>query len=421
SKFSQRAGEGGQGGASLHGGLRQRDVSFADAVRSSEKRGLVKDQHASGQLPIPQRCSLIMDSKPTDYEWLTGSYTGVLKPRCPLLNMTPQKFCEAVPQCRIRYLGGRMVLLTAEGESDLANIIANNGDTFSAWRVESFTVLVLVVFWFQVGGEVEVVVSILVCTGLLQKLDAGGLFKPGPMVFLFPGAAVHDVTFCCCVVAGSGCSLCMQRTLERYQRCSYGSLETSQPSKEAGSSYQEYLKLKAKVDVLQRAQKNLLGEDLGELGMQELEQLEHQLDKTLRRIKSSKWWDVGWLSLGCWLVFCFLFGSSSLACLDELQGTQFMLDQLTDLQQKEEVLLESNVALKRQLEKSSAMFRSPPDTAPQNIQCGRQAGGQPEVFFELLQCNSNTLQVSFNPAVGEPMNETTSAQNINGFGAGWML
>ncbi|GAB4840141.1 Mismatch-binding protein cmb1 [Ancistrocladus abbreviatus] len=80
----------------------------------------------------------------------------------------------------------------------------------------------------------------------------------------------------------------MQKTLERYQRCSYGALETSQPSKETETSYQEYLKLKAKVDVLQRTHRNLLGEDLGELGTKELEQLEHQLDKTVRQIRSSK-------------------------------------------------------------------------------------------------------------------------------------
>ncbi|GMH01801.1 hypothetical protein Nepgr_003640 [Nepenthes gracilis] len=177
----------------------------------------------------------------------------------------------------------------------------------------------------------------------------------------------------------------MQKTLERYQRCSYGALDTSQPAKETGSSYQEYQKLKAKVDVLQRTQRNLLGDDLGELSTKELEQLEHQLDKSLRQIRSTK--------------------------------TQFMLDQLADLQQKEEILLESNTALKRRLEESCGFFRAPQDAGPPNIQYARQ----PEMFFEPLECNNNTFQIGFNPGSAEQMIATTSGQNINGFGAGWLL
>nr|Q39685.1 RecName: Full=MADS-box protein CMB1 [Dianthus caryophyllus]AAA62761.1 MADS box protein [Dianthus caryophyllus] len=172
---------------------------------------------------------------------------------------------------------------------------------------------------------------------------------------------------------------CMNKTLERYQRCSYGSLETSQPSKETESSYQEYLKLKAKVDVLQRSHRNLLGEDLGELSTKELEQLEHQLDKSLRQIRSIK--------------------------------TQHMLDQLADLQKKEEMLFESNRALKTKLEESCASFRPNWDV--------RQPG---DGFFEPLPlpCNNN-LQIGYNEATQDQMNATTSAQNVHGFAQGWML
>ncbi|GAB4840142.1 Mismatch-binding protein cmb1 [Ancistrocladus abbreviatus] len=101
--------------------------------------------------------------------------------------------------------------------------------------------------------------------------------------------------------------------------------------------------------------------------------------------------------------------------------TQFMLDQLADLQRKEEVLLESNAALKLKLEESTALFRSPPDAAAQNMQYARQPGDQPEGFFEPLPCNNTTLQIGFNPVVLQQMNPATAAQNINGFGAGWML
>ncbi|KAM0866665.1 hypothetical protein ACQ4PT_042488 [Festuca glaucescens] len=70
-------------------------------------------------------------------------------------------------------------------------------------------------------------------------------------------------------------------------------------------------------------QRNLLGEDLGSLGIKELEQLEKQLDSSLRHIRSTR--------------------------------TQHMLDQLTDLQRKEQMLCEANKCLRRKvkLEESS--------------------------------------------------------------------
>ncbi|KAL9225862.1 hypothetical protein vseg_001741 [Gypsophila vaccaria] len=169
----------------------------------------------------------------------------------------------------------------------------------------------------------------------------------------------------------------MNKTLERYQRCSYGSLETSQPSQETEGSYQEYLKLKARVDVLQRSHRNLHGEDLGDLTTKELEQLEHQLDKSLRQIRSIK--------------------------------TQNMLDQLSDLQRKEEMLLDSNRALKAKLEESCASFRPNWD--------GRPPG---DGFFEPLPCNNNTLQIGYEPTQ-DHMNATTSTQNGHEFAQGWML
>ncbi|XP_019099224.1 PREDICTED: developmental protein SEPALLATA 3 isoform X8 [Camelina sativa] len=97
----------------------------------------------------------------------------------------------------------------------------------------------------------------------------------------------------------------MLRTLERYQKCNYGAPEPNVPSREALaelSSQQEYLKLKERYDALQRTQRNLLGEDLGPLSSKELESLERQLDSSLKQIRALR--------------------------------TQFMLDQLNDLQSK---------------------------------------------------------------------------------------
>ncbi|KAL8161444.1 hypothetical protein V2J09_012933 [Rumex salicifolius] len=188
----------------------------------------------------------------------------------------------------------------------------------------------------------------------------------------------------------------MQKSLERYQRCSYGSLESTNPSKEA-ESYQEYLRLKAKVDVLQRSQRNILGEDLNELGTKDLEHLENQLDKSLRQIRSTM--------------------------------TQILLDQLADLQRKEENLLESNRSLKHELEESLASLQMPTqdaevaaDNAPRGRNDLQLQPAQQEAFFEALNCDS-TLQLGYNHMgiAPEQVNASTSAQNGNGYVPDWML
>ncbi|XP_048445677.1 MADS-box protein EJ2-like [Pyrus x bretschneideri] len=97
-------------------------------------------------------------------------------------------------------------------------------------------------------------------------------------------------------------SLSMMKTLEKYQRCSYRSLDANRPANETQNGYQEYLQLETRVEVLQQSQRNLLGEDLATLNKKELEELEHQLETSLNKIRSTK--------------------------------TQFMLDQLSDLQNR---------------------------------------------------------------------------------------
>nr|AAZ20812.1 MADS1 [Castanea mollissima] len=48
----------------------------------------------------------------------------------------------------------------------------------------------------------------------------------------------------------------MLKTLERYQKCSYGAVEVNKPGKELEISYREYLKLKARFESLQRTQRH---------------------------------------------------------------------------------------------------------------------------------------------------------------------
>ncbi|XP_024024829.1 MADS-box protein EJ2 [Morus notabilis] len=184
---------------------------------------------------------------------------------------------------------------------------------------------------------------------------------------------------------------CMIKTLEKYQKYSYGSLEATQPINDTQSSYQEYLKLKARVEVLQRSQRNLLGEDLGPLSSKELEHLENQLETSLRHIRSTR--------------------------------TQSMLDQLADLQQREHTLLEANRALRRKLEESSAQIplRLAWEAAgEQDCIPYTRHPSQPDCFFQPLGSNS-ALQIGYNSVGPDEMNMSAPAQIINGFAHGWML
>ncbi|KAL6011587.1 Fructose-1,6-bisphosphatase isozyme 2 [Asimina triloba] len=80
----------------------------------------------------------------------------------------------------------------------------------------------------------------------------------------------------------------MFKTLERYQKCNYGAPETVVSTREIQSCQEEYMKLKARVEALQRSQRNLLGEDLGPLSGKELDRLERQLDLSLKQIRSTR-------------------------------------------------------------------------------------------------------------------------------------
>ncbi|XP_050221864.1 agamous-like MADS-box protein MADS2 isoform X4 [Mercurialis annua] len=169
----------------------------------------------------------------------------------------------------------------------------------------------------------------------------------------------------------------MLKSLERYQKCSYGALEASNPGNETQQgNYQEYLKLKARVEVLQRSQRNLLGEDLAPLNTKELEQLELQLETSLRQIRSTK----------------------------------------------EQLLLDANKALRRKLDECNAQvpLRLAWEAGGHNVQYNRLSV-QSEGFFQPLGNNSN-LQIGYSPMGGEEVNVAGGhTQHVNGFIHGWML
>nr|XP_018674215.1 PREDICTED: agamous-like MADS-box protein AGL9 homolog isoform X2 [Musa acuminata subsp. malaccensis]XP_018674216.1 PREDICTED: agamous-like MADS-box protein AGL9 homolog isoform X2 [Musa acuminata subsp. malaccensis] len=186
---------------------------------------------------------------------------------------------------------------------------------------------------------------------------------------LFWKSSLFFLVLCCLdfsVWNQAAVTLCMLKTLERYQKCNYGAPETNIISREIQTSQQEYLKLKARVEALQRSQRNLLGEDLGPLSIKELEQLERQLDASLRQIRSTR--------------------------------TQCMLDQLADLQRREQMLCEANKALKiRMDEGNQANQQQLWDPNAQAVAyCRHQPQPQGDGFFQPIECEP-TLQIGYHP------------------------
>ncbi|CAL5421100.1 unnamed protein product [Camellia sinensis] len=181
----------------------------------------------------------------------------------------------------------------------------------------------------------------------------------------------------------------MLKTLERYQKCNYGAPEPNVSTREALelSSQQEYLKLKARYEALQRSQRNLLGEDLGPLNSKELETLERQLDMSLKQIRSTR------------------------------SETQYMLDQLTDLQRKEHALSEANKSLKQRLVEGNQVISLQWNPSAQDVGYGRQqAQPQGDVFFHPLDCEP-TLQIGYQ---NDPITVAAAGPSVNNYMPGWL-
>ncbi|KAJ0980149.1 hypothetical protein J5N97_008404 [Dioscorea zingiberensis] len=189
----------------------------------------------------------------------------------------------------------------------------------------------------------------------------------------------------------------MSKTLEKYKKCTYSSSEgVVQANDTQQSSYQEYLKLKARVEALQRAQRNILGEDMDALSLNDIEQLEKQVELSLRHIRSTK--------------------------------TQLMLDQLGDLKRKEQILQGANKAIIRKLEEytpgnplhlslENDVFGVCDSDAPNN-----QQQLHSEEFFQPLSCDPS-LQIGLQPMNADQLQlnaEITVTQNVNDYFNGWI-
>uniref|UniRef100_A0AAU7LJB6 MADS13 n=1 Tax=Hippophae rhamnoides TaxID=193516 RepID=A0AAU7LJB6_9ROSA len=152
------------------------------------------------------------------------------------------------------------------------------------------------------------------------------------------------------------------------------------------SSQHEYLQLKARYEALQRNQRNLLGEDLGSLSSKELESLERQLDMSLKQIRSLR--------------------------------TQYMLDELTNLQRKEHFLNEANKNLKQRLMEGYQLSALQLHSSADEMGYSRQISQpQDDGFFHPLECDP-TLQIEYQ--VADPMEVITAGPSVNNYMSGWL-
>ncbi|XP_009408635.2 truncated transcription factor CAULIFLOWER A [Musa acuminata AAA Group] len=177
----------------------------------------------------------------------------------------------------------------------------------------------------------------------------------------------------------------MEKILERYEQYSYAEKAlVSSDLESQGNWCQEYSKLKAKVEVLSKSQRYLMGEQLDSLNLKELQQLENQLENSLKLIRSRK--------------------------------NQVLSDSIAELERKEKTLQEENKNLEKQImEKQKAkvltqnarweqaqtkslspllLITDAPPLPPPNIGCyqGRAAVGAEEASAQQPQVRiSNSL------------------------------
>nr|BBC44062.1 LFMADS5 protein [Lilium formosanum x Lilium longiflorum] len=110
----------------------------------------------------------------------------------------------------------------------------------------------------------------------------------------------------------------MERILERYELYSQAETVVTDTYPEAqGNWCQEYGRLKAKVETLQKSQRHLMGEQLEDLTLKQLQQLEQQLEVSFKHVRSTK--------------------------------HQLLFDSITELQRTEKLLREQNTIMEKKL------------------------------------------------------------------------
>nr|BAJ09453.1 MADS-box transcription factor [Tulipa gesneriana] len=143
----------------------------------------------------------------------------------------------------------------------------------------------------------------------------------------------------------------MERILERYELYSQPETPVTDAYPESqGGWFEEYGRLKAKVEASQKGQRHLMGEQLECLTLKQLQQLEQQLEYAFRRVRSRK--------------------------------NQLLFDSIADLQRAEKSLQEHNNILEKKL-----IEIQKPESLTQFAPWEQQ--GQPRTTFLMPHLDSN--------------------------------
>ncbi|ONK55147.1 uncharacterized protein A4U43_UnF7100 [Asparagus officinalis] len=183
----------------------------------------------------------------------------------------------------------------------------------------------------------------------------------------------------------------MERILERYERCSYAekALVASEPELQ-GRWCDEYGRLKARLEALQKSQRHLMGDELDMLSVKELQQLEQQLENALKHIRARK--------------------------------NKLLFDSITELQEKERELQEYNRDLQKKIiekEKTKALTQQ-----AQQEQQGQPHAGSSSPPPILVQEPVRSLNMRIHQANGSSEEEeaTRPLTSVNSSGLpAWMI
>ncbi|KAL8518455.1 hypothetical protein ACS0TY_009725 [Phlomoides rotata] len=128
---------------------------------------------------------------------------------------------------------------------------------------------------------------------------------------------------------------CMDRILEKYERYSFAERQVTANVPQFPVNWSlEQSKLRARIELLQRNHRNYMGEDLDSMSLKDLQNLEQQLDASIKNIRSRK--------------------------------NQLLYESICELQQKEKVIQEQNSMLTKQIKDKEQEMAQQPQWEQQN-------------------------------------------------------
>nr|QWX93760.1 MADS-box protein 21 [Cunninghamia lanceolata] len=114
-----------------------------------------------------------------------------------------------------------------------------------------------------------------------------GLLKKAQELAILCGADIALIIFSSMGKLSEFASSSMTNILERYNKCSRGSLSRS-VEYDSDDQFHEVTRLKHQVEQLQLGQRHMMGEQISDLSMKDLQELEHQMEVGMSQIRARK-------------------------------------------------------------------------------------------------------------------------------------